>query len=55
MNNAVSYAMDSQVIFQMFFSIVCIAAAIGVSILVLYEEVYRFFVTIGVIEVRKGY
>lgn len=35
MNNAVSYAMDSQVIFQMFFSIVCIAAAIGVSILVL--------------------
>ena len=32
MNNAVSYAMDSQVIFQMFFSI---AAAIGVSILVL--------------------
>lgn len=35
MNNAVSYAMDSQVIFQMFFSIVCIAEAIGVSILVL--------------------
>ena len=35
MNNAVSYAMDSQVIFQMFFSIVGIAAAIGVSILVL--------------------
>ena len=35
MNNAVSYAMDSQVIVQMFFSIVCIAAAIGVSILVL--------------------
>ena len=35
MNNAVSYAIDSQVIFQMFFSIVCIAAAIGVSILVL--------------------
>lgn len=35
MNNAVSYAMDSQVIFQMFFSIVCIATAIGVSILVL--------------------
>ena len=34
MNNAVSYAMDSQVIFQMFFSIVCIAAAIGVSIFV---------------------
>ena len=35
MNNAVSYAIDSQVIFQTFFSIVCIAAAIGVSILVL--------------------
>ena len=35
MNNAVSYAIDSQIIFQMFFSIVCIAVAIGVSILVL--------------------
>lgn len=35
MNNAVSYAIDSQVIFQTFFSIICIAAAIGVSILVL--------------------
>ena len=35
MNNVVSYAIDSQIIFQMFFSIVCIAAAIGVSILVL--------------------
>lgn len=57
MNNAVSYAMDSQVIFQMFFfncmysgSYRCIH--FGSS---LYEEVYRFFVTIGVIEVRKGY
>lgn len=36
MNNAVSYAIDSQVIFQTFFSIICIAAAIGVSILVLH-------------------
>lgn len=35
MNNVVSYAIDSQIIFQMFFSIVCIAVAIGVSILVL--------------------
>ena len=35
MNNAVSYAIDSQVIFQTFFSIICIAVARGVSILVL--------------------
>ena len=43
MNNAVSYAMDSQVIFQMFFSIVCIAAAIGVSILVLLKILKKIF------------
>ena len=45
MNNAVSYAIDSQVIFQTFFSIICIAAAIGVSILVLrfMRRFIRFF------------
>ena len=34
MNNAVSYAIDSQVIFNTFFSIMAIVVAIGVSILV---------------------
>lgn len=35
MNNAVSYAIDSQVIFNTFFSIMAIVVAIGVSILVI--------------------
>ena len=35
MNNAVSYAIDSQVIFNTFFSIMAIVVAIGVFILVI--------------------
>lgn len=35
MNNAVSYAIDSQVVFNTFFSIMAIVVAIGVSILIL--------------------
>ena len=35
MNNVVSYTIDSQVIFNTFFSIIAIVVAIGVSILVI--------------------